>query len=119
MPHVVPVRPQSRYPRAPREPGFTLFQPQLQFVKGFLLKMFLKKNPLKMSEFLKNKYFFNEISHKLILENDNFLKGKWSYTEHYFSFIFRKINDFVHRFILDHKSVDFTILVVNFTILYC
>jgi hypothetical protein len=23
--------------------------------------------------------------------------------------IFRKINDFVHKFILDHKSVDFTI----------
>jgi hypothetical protein len=33
--------------------------------------------------------------------------------------IFRKINDFVHKFILDHKSVDFTILIVNFTILYC
>jgi hypothetical protein len=27
--------------------------------------------------------------------------------------------DLVHRFILDHKSVDFTILVVNFTTLYC
>jgi hypothetical protein len=27
--------------------------------------------------------------------------------------IFRKINDFVYRFILDQKSVDFTILVVN------
>jgi hypothetical protein len=40
-------------------------------------------------------------------------------TENYLSLIFRKINDFVHRFILDHKSVDFTILIVNFTILYC
>jgi hypothetical protein len=39
--------------------------------------------------------------------------------ENYLWLIFRKINDFVHRFILDHKSVDFTILVVNFTILYC
>jgi hypothetical protein len=29
MPHVVPVRPQSCYPRAPREPESTLFQPQL------------------------------------------------------------------------------------------
>jgi hypothetical protein len=29
MPHVVPVRPQSRYPRAPRETGSTLFKPQL------------------------------------------------------------------------------------------
>jgi hypothetical protein len=34
-------------------------------------------------------------------------------TEHYLSLIFRKINGFVH------KSVDFTILVVNFIILYC
>jgi hypothetical protein len=41
------------------------------------------------------------------------------FTENYLSLIFRKINDFVHRFILDHKSVDFTILVVNSTILYC
>jgi hypothetical protein len=40
-------------------------------------------------------------------------------TENYLSLIFRKINDFVHGFILDHKSVDVTILVVNFTILYC
>jgi hypothetical protein len=42
-----------------------------------------------------------------------------SYTENYLSLIFHKINDFVHKFILDHKYVDFTILVVNFTILYC
>jgi hypothetical protein len=34
MPHVMPVRPQSRYPRAPREPGSTLFQPQLHFPIG-------------------------------------------------------------------------------------
>jgi hypothetical protein len=40
-------------------------------------------------------------------------------TENYLSLIFRKINDFVHRFILDHKYIYFTILVVNFTILYC
>jgi hypothetical protein len=39
-------------------------------------------------------------------------------TENYLSLIFRKINDFVDRFILDHKSVDFTFLVVNFTISY-
>jgi hypothetical protein len=39
--------------------------------------------------------------------------------ENYLSLIFRKINDFVHRFILDNKSVDFTILVVNFTIINC
>jgi hypothetical protein len=37
----------------------------------------LKENPLKMSKFLKNRYFFNEISPRYILitENDNFLKG--------------------------------------------
>jgi hypothetical protein len=29
MPHFVPVRPQSRYPRAPRDTGSTLSQPQL------------------------------------------------------------------------------------------
>jgi hypothetical protein len=29
MPYVVPLRPQSRYPRAPRETGSTLIQPQL------------------------------------------------------------------------------------------
>jgi hypothetical protein len=40
-------------------------------------------------------------------------------TEYYLLLIFRKINDFVNIFFLDHKSVDFTILVVNFTILYC
>jgi hypothetical protein len=40
-------------------------------------------------------------------------------TENYLSLIFRKINDFVHRFILYHKYVDFTILVINFTILNC
>jgi dimeric dUTPase (all-alpha-NTP-PPase superfamily) len=39
--------------------------------------------------------------------------------ENYLLLIFRKINDFVHNFILVHKSVDFTILVVNFTILNC
>jgi hypothetical protein len=44
--------------------------------------------------------------------------GSWDNTENYLSLIFRKINDFAHRFILDHKSVEFTILVVNFTILY-
>jgi hypothetical protein len=42
-----------------------------------------------------------------------------TYIENYLSLIFRKINDFLHRFILEHKSVDFTNLVVNFTILYC
>jgi hypothetical protein len=42
-----------------------------------------------------------------------------AHTENYLSLIFRKFNDFVHRFILGHKSVDFTILVVNNTILYC
>jgi hypothetical protein len=55
----------------------------------------------------------------------NIMEYKWSFTENYLSMIFRKINDFVHRFILDHKSVDFTILVVNYTVsllilpLYC
>jgi hypothetical protein len=36
----------------------------------------LKENPLKMSKFLKNKYFYNEISPSYILipENDDFLK---------------------------------------------
>jgi hypothetical protein len=29
MPHVMPIRRQSRYPRAPRETGSTLFQPPL------------------------------------------------------------------------------------------
>jgi hypothetical protein len=38
----------------------------------------LKENPLKISEFLENKYFFNGISpsHLLIPENDDFLNGK-------------------------------------------
>jgi hypothetical protein len=47
--------------------------------------------------------------------------GLWlfGFTENYLLLIFIKINDFVHRFILDHKFVDFTILVVNFTILDC
>jgi hypothetical protein len=38
----------------------------------------LNENPLKMSEFLKNKYFFNEISPSSILfpKDDDFLKGK-------------------------------------------
>jgi hypothetical protein len=50
-------------------------------------------------------------------QNFGFFEDTWkNYTGNYFSYIFRKINDFV---ILDHKSVDFTILVVNFTILYC
>jgi hypothetical protein len=47
------------------------------------------------------------------------LKSAKFFTENYLSLIFRKINDFVHSFILDHKSVNFTILFVNFTILYC
>jgi hypothetical protein len=38
-------------------------------------------------------------------------------TENYLSLIYRKINDFLHSIILYHKSVDFTILVINFTIL--
>jgi hypothetical protein len=40
----------------------------------------LMKNLLEMSEFLKNKYFFNENSHSynLILEKDDFLKKKMS-----------------------------------------
>jgi hypothetical protein len=55
----------------------------------------------------------------------NLLKRTMTYSgfddcnENYLSLIFLKINDFVHRFILDNKSVDFTILVVSFTILYC
>jgi hypothetical protein len=38
----------------------------------------LKENPLKMPEFLKNKYFFNEKSpsYNLIPEKDDFLKVK-------------------------------------------
>jgi hypothetical protein len=38
----------------------------------------LKENPLKMSEFLKSKYFFNEKSpsYNLISENDDFFKVK-------------------------------------------
>jgi hypothetical protein len=36
----------------------------------------LKENPPKMSEFLKNLYFFNDISPTLIPENADFLKGK-------------------------------------------
>jgi hypothetical protein len=38
-----------------------------------------KENPLKMSEFLKNKDFFNEKSptNILISENVDFLKGKY------------------------------------------
>jgi hypothetical protein len=54
----------------------------------------------------------------IILINIKCIEGL-SPTENYLSLIFRKINDFVHRFILGHKSVDFTILVVNLTILYC
>jgi hypothetical protein len=46
-----------------------------EFLKN---KYFEKENPLKMSEFLKNKCFFNEISpsYLLIPEHDDFLKGK-------------------------------------------
>jgi hypothetical protein len=38
----------------------------------------LKENPQKMSEFVKNKYFINEISpsYLLIPENEGFFKGK-------------------------------------------
>jgi hypothetical protein len=43
-----------------------------------LLSTLLKENRLKMSEFLKNKYFFNGKSPSCILipENDDFLKEK-------------------------------------------
>jgi hypothetical protein len=43
-----------------------------------LLSTLLKENPLKMSEFEKNKYFFNEKSPSFILipEKDDSLKGK-------------------------------------------
>jgi hypothetical protein len=53
----------------------------LDFLKIFEISTLLKKNPLKMSEFLKNKYFFNENSPSYILipENDNFVKGKNSF----------------------------------------
>jgi hypothetical protein len=53
----------------------------------------LKENPLKMSEFLGNKYFFNEISPSNILipEKEEFLKGQCpSLTE------FLKNNNFVY-----------------------
>jgi hypothetical protein len=49
---------------------------KMQFV-GLNCTMF-KENPLKMSEFLKNNYFFNEKtpSYYLISEEIDFLKGK-------------------------------------------
>jgi hypothetical protein len=43
MPHVVPVRPQSRYPRAPRETGSTLFQPQLHLLIGRYTSVYIRK----------------------------------------------------------------------------
>jgi hypothetical protein len=63
--------------------------------------------------------------HKLrhwILSNFNMcvaaIRQRQSFVKNYLSLIC-KINDFVHKFILDHKSVDFTIFFVDFTILYC
>jgi hypothetical protein len=48
-----------------------------EFLKN---KYFVKRKSLKMSEFLKNKYLINEISPSYILipENDEFFKGKCS-----------------------------------------
>jgi hypothetical protein len=43
MQHVVPVRPQSRYPRAPREPGSTLSQPQLHPSIGHCTFAYIRK----------------------------------------------------------------------------
>jgi hypothetical protein len=43
MPHVVPFRSQSRYPRAPREPGSTLFQPQLHPPIGRYTSSYIRK----------------------------------------------------------------------------
>jgi hypothetical protein len=43
MPHVLPVRPQSRYLRAPRESGSTLFQPQLHLPAGRYTSAYIRK----------------------------------------------------------------------------
>jgi hypothetical protein len=43
MPHVVPVRPQSRYLRALLEPGSTLFQPQLHLPAGRYTSAYIRK----------------------------------------------------------------------------
>jgi hypothetical protein len=51
----------------------------------------------------------------LALAVDDVFGNYWC-TSNYLSLIFRKVNDFVRRFILDHKSIAFTILVVNFTV---
>jgi hypothetical protein len=50
----------------------------LKMFEFLRISALLKKNPIKKSEFLKNKYFFNEISSRYILipENEDFLKGK-------------------------------------------
>jgi hypothetical protein len=38
-----PVRPQSRYPRAPREPGFKLVKPQLHLTIGRYTSAYIRK----------------------------------------------------------------------------
>jgi hypothetical protein len=43
MPHVVPIRPQSRYPRASRETGSSLFQPQLHPPIGRYTSVYIRK----------------------------------------------------------------------------
>jgi hypothetical protein len=43
MPHVVHVRPQSRYPRAPRDPRPTLFQHQLHPPTGRYTSAYIRK----------------------------------------------------------------------------
>jgi hypothetical protein len=39
----MPIRPQSRYPRAPSEPGSTLFQPQLHSPIGRYTSAYIRK----------------------------------------------------------------------------
>jgi hypothetical protein len=43
MPHVVPARALARYPRAPRETGSTLFQPQLHSPIGRYIFAYIRK----------------------------------------------------------------------------
>jgi hypothetical protein len=43
MPHVIPVRPQSLYHLAPREPGSTLFKPQFHPPIGLYTSAYIRK----------------------------------------------------------------------------
>jgi hypothetical protein len=83
-----------------------------------LLRYFCFGSVISLSEFIIHITMIFLFQHHAKRYSTNF-NVVFTFTENYLSLIFRKINNFVQRFILDHKFVDFTILVVNLTILYC